>query len=217
MDDPAAGRTGVMRICLLADTHRNHREVTIPSCDLLIHAGDFCRFEERDEETLEDVDAWFAEVPAARVIAVGGNHDFPLYLREFRFDHAEFLEDSGTEFRDLKIYGSPWCPDLVNFAYFAPGPQLRERWRAIPSGIDILVTHVPPHGILDLPTAGNVHLGCPFLRAELDRIRPRLHVFGHVHASHGQVREAGIHFVNAAIARGPAMAPENPATLVEWD
>lgn len=189
-------------ICIVADTHRKHRELVIRGCDILIHCGDFCSFLFEDEKTLDDVDRWFAEVPAKHVVCVGGNHDYLLQSKGFRFTHATFLEDSAVEIGGLAIYGAPWCPDLSGFAYYATNDQLVEKWRMIPSGIDVLITHTPPFGILDLPSSGDVHLGCPYLREELRRIKPRLHVFGHVHASHGTHGEDGTKFVNAAVVGG---------------
>ncbi len=50
-------------------------------------------FQQDDAGTLEDIDDWFAEVPAKRVVCIGGNHDFMLQSREFRFAHAEYLCD----------------------------------------------------------------------------------------------------------------------------
>lgn len=190
-------------LALIADTHRLHRQLALPECDVLIHCGDFCNFHEEETATLEDVDAWFAEAPAKHVVCTGGNHDSALHHREFTFCHADFLVDRLVEAAGLAIYGSPWCPDLTGFAYYAGADQLAERWRKIPAGIDVLVTHTPPFGILDLPRTGTVHLGCPILREELKRIRPRLHVFGHVHASHGHAEEDGICFVNASVVGSP--------------
>lgn len=40
---------------------------------------------------------------------------------------------------------------------------------------DILITHGPPKNHLDLG------LGCPHLLREVWRVKPRLHVFGHIH------------------------------------
>lgn len=193
------------KICIIADTHRKHRELTIPECDLLIHCGDICRFRQQDLETLEDIDEWFAGVPAKRVVCIGGNHDFPLERGEFRFAHADYLCDELIEIDGLRIYGAPWCPDLSNFAFYLPNEELARKWQRIPAGIDVLITHTPPHGILDVPTSGNPHLGCPHLRRELERIQPRLHAFGHVHASHGELSLNGTRFLNAAVVSGPAL------------
>ena len=46
----------------------------------------------------------------------------------------------------------------------------------------MLITHTPPRYHLDLPAG----LGCDFLLKEVWKVRPRLHVFGHVHAGYGQ-------------------------------
>jgi len=147
-------------------------------------------------------------------VCIGGNHDYLLESDDFSFSHANELRDSAIEVDGLTIYGSPWCPDLAGFAFYQSNDELLERWRAIPSGIDILVTHTPPHGILDLPTSGTVHLGCKHLMAELRRIRPRYHVFGHVHASHGSQRQDDTEFINAAIVGGYPFEVRNQPTVI---
>ncbi|MDB4265370.1 metallophosphatase domain-containing protein [bacterium] len=200
-------------LCIVADTHRKHRELTIPECDVLIHCGDFCSFEQEDERTLDDVDCWFAEAPAKHVVCVGGNHDFLIQSREFRFAHATLLEDSLFEVNGLTIYGSPWCPDLSGFAHYATEDELIERWKKIPTGVDILITHTPPHGVLDLPASGFNHLGCPHLAKELQRIQPQLHLFGHIHASHGTHVKGGTKFVNAAVVGGRNLEVRHAPTM----
>ena len=195
--------TQMASLCILSDTHRKHREITIPSCDILIHCGDFCSFQREDLRTLNDVDGWFSECPAKHIVCVGGNHDFLLQTQEFRFAHALLLEDKGLEISGLTLYGAPWCPDLPGFAYYATADELKDRWKRIPSGIDVLITHTPPYGILDLPTSGTVHVGCHYLLEELKRVSPRLHVFGHVHASHGMNKTQATHYINASIVGGP--------------
>lgn len=106
-------------LCIVADTHCKHRALTVPECDILIHCGDICCSEREDEKILAYADAWFAEVPAKHVVCIGGNHDFLLQSREFRFAQATFLEDRLVEIDGLSIYGSLWCPDLSGFAYYA--------------------------------------------------------------------------------------------------
>jgi predicted phosphodiesterase len=51
------------------------------------------------------------------------------------------------------------------------------------SGVDIMMTHGPPKGILDETVHG--HLGCDSLLHALKRCRPRLHCFGHIHEGYG--------------------------------
>ncbi|MFK7789193.1 MAG: metallophosphoesterase [Phycisphaeraceae bacterium] len=107
-------------VCFIADTHRKHRELEIPPCDVLIHCGDVCSFRQDDRETIQDIDEWFAQQSAGKVLCVAGNHDFELEKKGFRFEHAELLTDRLIEVAGLKIYGSPWCPDLEGFAFFQP-------------------------------------------------------------------------------------------------
>jgi Icc-related predicted phosphoesterase len=204
----------VISLCVISDTHKKHRQITVPPCDILIHAGDFCSFQQGDAETLEDVDMWFAGSQARHVVCIGGNHDFMLQSREFRFAHATFLEDSAIEIDGLSIYGAPWVPDLAGFAYYADEEMLKEKWRGIPAGVDILITHTPPHGILDVPSSGGLHLGCPHLKEELKRIQPRLHVFGHVHAGHGTRRGEVVHSINASVVGGGDFEVRHGPTLV---
>ena len=51
-------------------------------------------------------------------------------------------------------------------------------------GVDIMVTHGPPMGVLDqVEGAGSV--GCENLGRAVSRCRPRVHVFGHIHEGWG--------------------------------
>ncbi|KAK4321304.1 hypothetical protein Pmani_007880 [Petrolisthes manimaculis] len=61
------------------------------------------------------------------------------------------------------------------------GKALREHWRAIPTYIDVLVTHGPPWGHCDLTCKG-YNVGCKDLLEEVkDRVKPKFHIFGHLH------------------------------------
>ena len=207
----------ITSLCIISDTHRRHREITIPVCDILIHCGDFCSFQREDLQTLQDVDHWFSESPAKHVVCIGGNHDFLLQSQEFRFTHARLLEDNCVEVSGFTLYGAPWCPDLSGFAYYATADELMDRWKRIPNGIDILITHTPPYGILDLPTSRANHLGCPYLLEEMKRIRPRLHVFGHVHASHGSNKTQATQYINASIVAGHDFAVRHAPTNIKMN
>ena len=88
---------------------------------------------------------------------------------------------------------------ITNFTFKLPGEcELGSKWSQIPPGVDILVTHMPPHGVLDTNT-GKVKAGCPDLAtAVITRVKPRIHVFGHIHESAGVSRMGGTLFINAA-------------------
>jgi Icc-related predicted phosphoesterase len=57
-------------------------------------------------------------------------------------------------------------------------------WSAIPEDTDVLVTHGPPFGILD-QNYNKEHVGCESLTEHVLRIKPQLHIFGHIHEDYG--------------------------------
>merc|ERR1712216_454504 len=56
----------------------------------------------------------------------------------------------------------------------------------IPKDVDILLTHGPPHGILDRLEGSWGHWGSSqVLLQEIKRKRPKVHLFGHLHEQRG--------------------------------
>lgn len=201
-----------MRIVCLSDTHNLHDRIRVPEADLLLHAGDATMHGTAPE--IAAFDAWLASLPHPHKVVVAGNHDF-LFEREPErarglLKHAVYLQDSGVEVLGLRIWGSPWQPWFFDWAFNLPrGAPLRAKWDLIPPGTDVLLTHGPPHGILDrvggpMPrlmaamTGRGANVGCEELREAAFRLRPRLHVFGHIHECHGRESREGTLFVNAA-------------------
>ena len=85
--------------------------------------------------------------------------------------------------RKLLIYGSPKTPrhGVSAFQY----PREQDVWNnSIPHDVDIVVAHGPPR--LHLDARDSYRAGCPFLAREVARVRPKLVVFGHIHASYGR-------------------------------
>jgi Icc-related predicted phosphoesterase len=56
-------------------------------------------------------------------------------------------------------------------------------WKNIPK-VDILVTHCPPYKILDKADSGK-HGGSKALRNKVLEIKPKFHLFGHIHEGSG--------------------------------
>ncbi len=208
-----------MRIVCISDTHLAHQEgdLGIPDGDLLIHAGDGT-FEGTLAE-VADFLKWLAGLRHPHKVLIAGNHDWlfqkdPALARSIVPAGITYLEDSGVEIGGLRIYGSPWQPEFLRWAFNLPrGPRLREKWSRIPRDVDVLVTHGPPAGILDLTPDGE-HVGCADLRRAVERVKPRLHVFGHIHHGHGVQDIGPTRFVNASIC-DEACAPANRPVVVD--
>lgn len=158
--------------------------------DLLIIAGDLSARNLSDEYFLfED---WLEKLDYKKIILVAGNHDgFLVKNGPHLFAMADYLCDSGIEFEGLKIWGSPWTPTFMNWHFMKDrGAQIKEKWDLIPLDTDILITHGPPYGILDAcerleyPNEKE-HVGCEDLKRTIERIKPKLHVFGHIHEGYG--------------------------------
>lgn len=194
---PTHTENAVSVVCV-SDTHNSQPE--LPYADILIHAGDLTQsgsFAEL-QKTLD----WIKDQPHPHKIVVAGNHDILLDKScdgESRGTEASverhklswgdiiYLQDSTTEVvcgngRKLHIYGSPLSPRYGNWAFQYPRSQSQDVWAGkVPENTDILVTHGPPRAHLDL-----LNLGCDGLLAEIWRVRPTLHVFGHVHEGYGR-------------------------------
>lgn len=195
-----------MRIVCLSDTHLSHN-FKVPEGDMLIHAGDLTGM-----GTFREVKAaaeWLASLPFKHKVVIAGNHDWlfqkdPVFARQtlLAYDpQINYLQESGVEIEGLKIWGSPWTPRFFNWAFQLPPSH--DHWDRIPEGTDILVTHGPPKGILDLIPRGE-HVGDLLLLSAVERIAPTLHVFGHIHSAAGMHHWTPIGdvvpiFVNASI------------------
>jgi Icc-related predicted phosphoesterase len=191
----------MVRVVALSDTHELHRELDLPLGDILIHAGDFTFFGKRRSQ-IADFDAWLGELPYRYKIVIPGNHEFALEAdQQMRsvITNAVLLIDEGVEIAGLKVWGSPVTP-LHGVAFGESNPAERKKhWARIPKGTDILVTHGPPYGILDVAPDSDAHEGCPQLLDAVLRLKPRLHVFGHVHGAYGILRNEHTTYVNAAL------------------
>ncbi len=188
-----------MRIVAVADTHLYHDELVVPDGDVLVHAGDMCKGGTLDELRLAI--EWIRSLPHRHKIIIAGNHDFafaehPEEARELA-SGLVYLEDSGATIDGVSFWGSPWQPEFNDWAFNLPrGRALAEKWALVPEGTQVLVTHGPPLGIGDRgPVAGR--LGCEDLLARVRALRPKVHLFGHIHQDGGAWQNGETLFVNA--------------------
>ena len=219
-----------MRLVCISDTHSLQGNFPVPEGDLLIHAGDMCNMgSERDVQRFAK---WLESLPHRHKVVVAGNHDWffqkqPELARAYLEPDVIYLQDSGCEIDGLDLWGSPWQPWFMDWAFNLPrkGAKIREKWNKIPLGTDILITHSPPHGTLDQvrpeqcapgrgSSTGSGPLGCEELAIRLQAVRPRLHVFGHIHDNYGYVEIDGTIYVNASIC-DEAYRPVNRAIVLD--
>lgn len=203
----------------MSDTHGLHGQIAVPEGDLLLHAGDVSAMGELRQ--VEEFLSWFALQPHPHKVFIAGNHDFlaernPALFEELVPAGIHYLNDSGATVAGLRIWGSPVTPWFYDWAFNRRrGEEIRRHWSMIPPGIDILLTHGPVYGIRDLTFDGRL-VGCEELNARVWHVKPKLHVFGHIHEGHGITEVNGTTFVNAA-ALDVHYKPVNAPIVVEWE
>ncbi len=185
-----------MRILHLSDTHNLHRELKdLPKADLIIHSGDIS-FSGEGNEVMDFID-WFCKLDYNYKIFISGNHDFCLdgkesdVLQKFLPKNCYYLDKNGVRIENINFWGLPFFfSDDISGLY-------DKSIEDIPSNIDILITHRPPFQILD--RAGNINYGCSLLLNMVSEIKPKYHLFGHIHDSYGVVDNKTTVFANSAI------------------
>ncbi len=188
-----------MRVVAISDTHGQHGKLRIPEGDVLIHAGDFSNMGKRGE--VESFSAFVDGLTHPHKLVVPGNHDlsFEDIPDEARgwLRGCTLLQDSGVTIDGVRFWGSPWQPWFLDWAFNLKDPaELAAKWALIPDDTDVLITHGPPKGVLDRTVNGD-EAGCAELRARVEALRPRVHVFGHIHEGAGEVELGGVRYVNA--------------------
>lgn len=198
-----------MNITCISDTHNQHNNIPskyLTGGDCIIHAGDMSGRGTHAE--IEEFLAWYNELPYTHKILIAGNHDFffeeaPEYEIEAvlaKYPNIIYLNDSGIEIEGLKIWGSPVQPWFHNWAFNKKGTEICKHWDLIPLDTDILITHGPAKGYLDLTLHGDV-TGCPYLLEKISEMTNlKLFVHGHIHEAYGRVDfpDGGV-FLNASV------------------
>ena len=217
-----------IKITFISDTHNKHEYLTskaynniLGSGDVLVHAGDISMMGKTGE--IKSFLDWFSNVDYTHKIFIAGNHDWGFELvsdiaPEYKEKGVHYLFDSGIEIDGVNFYGSPWQPEFFNWAFNLPrhGEEMKAHWDAIPDNTDILVTHGPAYGYLDIPGGQNIRVGCEMLRERVEAFRPKIHVFGHIHGSWGHYYNGHTHFFNASVLNERYQYTNSPWNI-EWD
>lgn len=192
-----------MKLALFSDTHATHGRINIPAADVLIFAGDMTHC--RTAQHITDFNNFLGTLPHKHKIVIGGNHDHRLARDPGKakalLTNAVYLQDESVVIAGVTIYGAPWQPifnDYACDAFALPrGKALKEKWDMIPQEIDILVTHTPPLGIFDQD--GPVSHGCSDLATAIAKLKPKYHIFGHIHSHHGMIKIGSTSYINCNV------------------
>jgi len=185
-----------IRLVCISDTH-THKPASLPPGDVLIYAGDLTN--DGSVAEIQDQVDWLSSLPYEHVVVICGNHDSffdPRARRkgdvdkEIMWGTVHYLQHSSLRLcfpkhgnRQLSFYGAPQIPRCGGKEFAFQYRPIDDAWTGtIPRETDVLVTHTPPRNHLDLP----IGMGCEFLLKEIWRVRPKVHVFGHVHAGYGK-------------------------------
>ncbi|ODQ53864.1 Metallo-dependent phosphatase, partial [Saitoella complicata NRRL Y-17804] len=195
-------------VCI-SDTHsRVPPSNSIPDGDVFIHCGDLTAHGKLSE--VEETFGWIEALPHPVKIVVAGNHDYPLDRKCHGANGHYRIIRAGTRWEEVEelvaglkergitylchesttlhingkpwnIFGSPRVPLFGSSAFAYPKSEPNP-WTLVPTNTDILITHGPPHGH---PKPKGRH-GCPLLEREvLERVKPKLHCWGHIHDDYG--------------------------------
>lgn len=206
-----------IRFVCLSDTHDRTNSMNIPQGDVILHSGDFTRA--GDEKDVKRFESFLSKLPHRNKIVIAGNHDLTFDLENYSslqknftnlkkiinpahikglLKSCTYLEDSSINIGGYKIYGSPWTPTFFDWAFnLDRGANISAKWDIIESDTDILLTHGPPHGILDMCHDG-VHAGCEALLIKVLEIKPLVHLFGHIHEGYGVLANENTTFINGS-------------------
>ncbi|CAF1342827.1 unnamed protein product [Rotaria sordida] len=233
------------RIVCISNTHSRY-QFELPAGDILVHAGDFTLSGLQTEvenfiKWLKSLTQY-----RLKIIIAGNHdltlepEFYEQTWKQWHHREKQDYEKIGQLIRDpslatdygiiyleqqefidqqtrLKFYGSPYQPEFCNWAFNLPidSPEIREVWSKIPDDVDVLITHGPPKNILDKTRTGE-HVGCAQLSARIKQIKPRLHVFGHIHEGYGRKEQDSTIFVNASTC-DLRYRPSQPPIIVDLE
>ena len=180
-----------LQIVALSDSHNATKRVEIPDGDILIHAGDFS-FQGKSLE-IQDFIEWLKDQPHKHKLWIAGNHewgieDYPSNANVIdNKTNSTYIHDKVIEIEGLKFLGCNFTPEFNNWAFNLTERQSKIYWENAPEA-DVVVCHGPPYGILDSVTPEYKHhrpLGCIHFKNYLERVKPKVAIFGHIHGGFG--------------------------------
>lgn len=206
-----------LNILHISDTHGFHSSFIYPeeTIDIVIHSGDSTNIRSpyMNEREFMDFIYWYKEFPAKYKIYVAGNHDSYIFeantfARKLMKDLGViYLEDTGIEIEGIKFWGTPWTPRFGDWCFMKDRAKMYKVWERVPVDTNVLITHGPPMGILDITQNRDRTYdicGDKSIHNYFDKWEDMKYIcFGHIHDSgyclnYGIKEYKEIKFVNSA-------------------
>lgn len=209
-----------MKIYHFSDTHHMHLELRPPDLEgveAMVFSGD--ESNQRDwwfnQEEFYNFADWYGDFPFfGSKIMVAGNHSSFIAKKS---DEARrylytcgiiYLENEEVTISGVKFYGSPLSPTFGNWHFMKSRETINRDWANIPDDTQVLITHTPPKGVLDLSFQSNLEMcGCGALGKRIQKLqRLKAHLFGHIHdgrdvLNNGVLRRNGVTYSNGSCVR----------------
>jgi len=112
-----------------------------------------------------------------------------------------FLNHEAVVIEGIKFFGTPWSKSF-HAPYWAfnvnDGEEAKKLYDTMPDDVDVLISHGPAYGKLDLTKMG-VKAGSIQLAERIRVVNPSFVLTGHIHEDYGQLVEDGITYLNGSI------------------
>lgn len=201
-----------MNIIAFSDTHTYHKALTNDilashkeeEIDVLICCGDFSN----DKKSFWDFIKWFSSFNIKNKIIIGGNHDHYMSENYMTLEKTLLeldiicLNNQHIIINDIKFFGTPHFSMPYYNAHYKTPFEMEKIYDLIDKDTNILLTHTPPHKILDsvLDGAKSCYTGDIHLYDKIDELNHlKCHIFGHIHENHGSIVINNKIFYNVSI------------------
>jgi hypothetical protein len=221
----------MLRLVCTSDIHGQQVQVKVPDGDVFIFAGDAAG--QGGESEFRRFCQWVQWLPHRHKLIVAGNHDgvverlgkeatTALLTADGRHPEIQYLQDQKYVVQDLVFWGAPWTPRFFNWSFMETrGAKMKQKWDLMPNHVDVLITHGPSYGRLDVSGRDPGRCGCEALADRIKQVQPKLHVHGHIHGSYGWSEQRWPDgrvtcYANVSCCN-EAYAPINPPVVLDWD
>lgn len=181
-----------MKIWHISDTHTYHYLLQVPeNIDLIIFSGDCSNPREphaNRDEVMNFIE-WYSKINIPKIF-IPGNHDTSIEKglvkpNDFTCKDIIFLNNSYVVYNDIKFWGTPYTPSFgIGWAYNKQRHKMHDLWQEVPEDTNVLISHGPPKGILDLSYNQNNELefcGCSAMKKHVQNKQYKAVLFGHIH------------------------------------